>query len=69
MNSLTYLTGYPAETIAPVKKAIAEGNLGKILLKKYPKPHSIRTDAGLYQYTIKLKPCRMVPPVNTLLTG
>ncbi len=55
MNSLTYLTGYPAETLQQVQKVIDSGKLGDILLDRYANPHSIRSDKQLYNYTMELK--------------
>ncbi len=55
MNQLKYLTGYQTETIEQVQKIIEEGRLGHILLSRYPKPHGIRTDKQLYEYTMDLK--------------
>ena len=55
MNSLKYLTGYSPETLQQVQKIIDSGRLGEILLNRYPKPHEIRTDKQLYDYTIDLK--------------
>lgn len=55
MSSLKYLTGYPIETIQQVQKIIDDGRLGEILINRYPKPHEVRTDKQLYDYTMDLK--------------
>jgi hypothetical protein len=55
MESLKYLTGYPVETLRQVQEIVNNGRLGKILLKKYPKPHEIRTDKQLYEFTMDIK--------------
>jgi hypothetical protein len=52
---LKYLTGYPADTVAQVQGLIASDQLSKILLKKYPDPHEIRSDKALYDYVLGLK--------------
>jgi predicted metal-dependent hydrolase len=52
---LKYLTGYPADTVAQVQGLIASDKLSKILLKKYPDPHEIRSDKALYDYVLGLK--------------
>lgn len=55
MKHLQYLNGYPPHTLQQVEVIINEGRLGEILLKRYPQPHSIRTDTALYSYTQALK--------------
>lgn len=55
MNQLKYLAGYQTETLQQVQKIIDEGRLGEIILSRYPKPHGIRTDKQLYDYTMDLK--------------
>jgi predicted metal-dependent hydrolase len=55
MDPLKYLTGYSPETLQQVHKIIDSGRLGEILLNRYPKPHDIRTDKQLYDYTMDLK--------------
>lgn len=69
MSSLKYLTGYPAETLKQVQEIINNGKLGEILIKKYPKPHEIRTDKQLYDYTIELKSRYLgkVQPLNRVV--
>lgn len=49
--SPNYLAGYPAHLVESVRTAIAQGKLGNVLLRKYPKMHEIRTDRALYDYT------------------
>jgi UTP pyrophosphatase len=55
LSPLKYLTGYPAETISQVEQIIYDGQLGEILLKKYPDSHKVRTDKQLYEYSVELK--------------
>lgn len=55
MTKLTYLTGYPDETLHKVQQLIAEGRLAEVLLNRYPSIHDVRTDNALYQYTQTIK--------------
>jgi predicted metal-dependent hydrolase len=55
LSALKYLSGYPADTVAQVQALIATEQLGKILLKKYPETHAIRSDKALYDYVLELK--------------
>lgn len=50
-----YLGGYPADLVAPVRRAMASGKLAAHLLAKYPAAHGIRTDKALYDYVQSLK--------------
>jgi len=52
---LKYLNHYNKETKSQVLRLIESGNLGKHLLKKYPKAHSIRNDKALFSYTMDIK--------------
>ena len=55
MKELKYLNHYPVQTKEQVRKLIDSGNLGKHLLKKYPIPHSMKSDKTLFEYTNNLK--------------
>ncbi len=55
MSQLKYLSGYPDQLTSQIRQLIAEKKLGQILLKRYPKPHDIRTDKALYEFTMELK--------------
>lgn len=55
MQTLKYLSGYPATIIEPVQQLIANGQLAERLLKKYPAPHTFKTDKALYSYGMELK--------------
>jgi predicted metal-dependent hydrolase len=55
LPKLNFLAGYPADVVAQVQQLIAGGQLGSILLKKYPDIHQIRTDKALYDYVLDLK--------------
>jgi predicted metal-dependent hydrolase len=53
--SLKYLLGYPDNLRDQVQALLTEGQLGAVLLKKYPDAHSVRTDKALYDYVMDLK--------------
>ena len=55
MHKLPYLTGYPDTLLAQVGGLIDAGQLGKVLLQRYPAAHGIRTDKALYDYVQDLK--------------
>ena len=49
------LGAYPVELLTQVAALIEAGRLGEMLQRKYPEPHTVRTDAALYDYTMGLK--------------
>ena len=53
--SPNYLAAYPSDLQMQVRRLIDEGQLGALLLKKYPLAHSVRTDKALYDYVQDLK--------------
>ncbi|MCM0080868.1 M48 family metallopeptidase [Geomonas sp. Red32] len=59
MNSETrtfkYLAGYSEEIQRKVAQLVDGGKLTEALLKKYPAPHDVRTDAALYDFTMEIK--------------
>jgi len=55
MSSLRYLTGYPPSVHDQVETLISKGILANVLLKKYPKPHTINNNKALYSYVIDIK--------------
>jgi len=55
MHELRYLVGYPERITARVAQLVASGRLGEVLLKKYPRPHAIRTDKALYDFAVAIK--------------
>lgn len=65
-NRLKYLAGYSPQLTGQVEQLIAEERLGQLLLKKYPKPHTIRTDKALYEFTVARKNefLRNTPPLS-----
>jgi predicted metal-dependent hydrolase len=52
---LKYLAGYPAETLASVRRLIAQGRLSEHLASRYPERHEVRSDKALFDYTLALK--------------
>lgn len=50
-----YLAGYPADVVAQIEFLIDNGELGRLLRKKYPETHGVRTDSALYDYVQTLK--------------
>ncbi len=63
---MKYLAGYSPRITAQVAQLVAENCLGDVLLKRYPKPHAIRTDKGLYDFTVAIKNefLRTTPPLS-----
>ncbi len=55
MHELKYLIGYSENVTNQVRLLISKDKLSETLLKKYPAPHSIRTDKALYAYTVDMK--------------
>lgn len=50
-----YLSGYPADLAAEVRRLIEQGLLAEMLLRKYPLPHAVRTDTALHDYVVTIK--------------
>ena len=55
MNSLKYLSGYSHEIQQQVQQHLDAGTLSKLLLKRHPIIHSVRSDKALYDYTQTIK--------------
>ena len=55
MTPLKYLGAYPESLQLQVQQLQAQDKLGDMLLKKYPRAHSVRTDKALYDYVMDLK--------------
>jgi predicted metal-dependent hydrolase len=55
MQELRYLSGYPEKITGQVLQLISEDRLGSVLFRKYPKPHTIRTEKALYSFAVALK--------------
>ncbi|MYN27379.1 YgjP-like metallopeptidase domain-containing protein [Duganella levis] len=66
MSHLKYLSAYSEQTQQQVAQLIAKNQLGEVLLKRYNKPHDLRTDRALYQYVQDLKTefLRNADPIN-----
>ena len=52
---MKYLSAYPETLQKQVQQLQSEGKLGAMLLRKYPKAHTVRTDKALYDYVMTLK--------------
>ena len=52
---MKYLSAYPESLQSQVQQLQAQNKLGDMLLKKYPRMHSVRTDKALYDYVMALK--------------
>ena len=55
MQTLKYLEHYPASVQDQVHLLIQKDGLKKYLLHKYPKPHAIKNDKALFNYTMEIK--------------
>ena len=55
MNSLKYLSGYSPEIQQQVQQHLDAGTLPKLLLKRHPVIHNIRSDKALNDYTQTIK--------------
>jgi predicted metal-dependent hydrolase len=66
MHDLKYLAGYSPRIITQVAQLVSENRLGSVLLQRYPKTHAIRTDKGLYDFTVAIKNefLRTTPPIS-----
>lgn len=53
--ALKYIQHYPEHLTRQIQQLLDEGKLGKVLKKRYPQCHAIRSNKALYEYTIKLK--------------
>jgi predicted metal-dependent hydrolase len=54
-DALSYLRGYPAETVQQVADMLEGGKVGTWLLRKYPQGHGLRTDRALFDHVQGLK--------------
>ena len=50
-----YLAGYPAELAQQVRTLIEQDLLAARLLRKYPLPHTVRSDSALHDYVQALR--------------
>ena len=53
--NLTYLNGYPPDTVMQIESMLQTQKLGPWLLKKYPQGHGMRDDRALFDYVQGLK--------------
>ena len=54
-TDLPYLRTYPESLQDQARQLLGEGQLGPVLLRKYPQPHAVRSDKALYDYAAELK--------------
>jgi predicted metal-dependent hydrolase len=52
---MKFLMGYGQELQDKVQALLQRGQLGEVLLKRYPQAHGVRTDRALYDYVVDLK--------------
>jgi predicted metal-dependent hydrolase len=66
MSQLKYLSAYSDQLQQQVSQLLAQDKLGEMLLKRYARPHDLRTDRALYQYVQELKTeyLRNAEPIN-----
>jgi predicted metal-dependent hydrolase len=50
-----YLAGYPAELLGGVPALIAQRQLTRTVLQRYPESHAVRNDGALFDYVAALK--------------
>jgi predicted metal-dependent hydrolase len=55
MQALRYLSAYPEQLRQQAAQLLAQGRLGELLLRRYPRAHEVRTDRALYGYVQDLK--------------
>lgn len=53
--AVSYLNGYPAETVQQVDAMLQANKLGPWLQKKYPEGHGLRDDRSLFTYVQELR--------------
>ena len=54
-SDLPYLRAYPVALQEQARDLLKQGQLANVLLRKYPQPHSVRSDKALYDYVQELK--------------
>ena len=67
-DPLRYLTGYQPAVLEQVRQLLASEQLGKVLHKKYPDTHDIRSDKALFDYVqgLKAEYLRSAEPLNKI---
>jgi predicted metal-dependent hydrolase len=53
--NLSYLNGYPPDTVMQIESMLQTQKLGPWLLRKYPQGHGMRDDRALFDYVQGLK--------------
>ena len=54
-SDLPYLRAYPVALQEQARDLLEQWQLANVLLRKYPQPHSVRSDKALYDYVQELK--------------
>ena len=54
-SDLPYRRAYPVALQEQARDLLEQGQLANVLLRKYPQPHSVRSDKALYDYVQELK--------------
>ncbi|SEA20436.1 MULTISPECIES: M48 family metallopeptidase [Acidovorax] len=54
-TDLPYLRSYAPSLQDQARHVLGLGQLGAVLLRKYPQPHAVRSDKALYDYATELK--------------
>jgi hypothetical protein len=54
-TDLPYLRTYPESLQDQARQLLGDGQLGAVLVRKYPQPHAVRSDKALYDYAAELK--------------
>lgn len=54
-RTVNYLGSYPESLQAQARELLAQGRLGEVLLRKYPKAHDRRSDRALFDYVQELR--------------
>lgn len=69
MDSLKYINHYAQTTKQQVLELIKEDRLTQHLKKKYPNPHTIKTDKALFSYVSEIKNTHIknAPPLSKVL--
>lgn len=53
--NLSYLGAYPQTLRDQARDLLTQGKMAQVLLRRYPEPHSIRSDKGLYEFVADIK--------------
>ncbi|MDD3344369.1 MAG: DUF45 domain-containing protein [Sulfurospirillaceae bacterium] len=69
MPNLHYIAHYPEQLKAQIARLVQEEKLGRYLLTKYPKTHTISSDKALYNYVMEIRSefLRKSEPVTKVL--